>query len=267
MLVFTDQMGRTIELKQAPSRIISLVPSQTELLFDLGADEKVIGITKFCIHPDQWFRNKTHVGGTKQLSFAKIKALQPDLIIGNKEENEQAQIEELIGHYPVWMSDIKNLSDAMNMITEIGTIIDKEKNALKLTNTITKEFEKLKTVNIKRKEIQTAYIIWNKPIMCTGPDTFIDEMLRLCGFQNIFGNKSNGRYPEITTDELKKHNPELILLSTEPFPFKEKHVAEFQKACPNAIIKLVDGELFSWYGSRLQYAPSYFIKLIESVKV
>ncbi|MBI2270702.1 MAG: ABC transporter substrate-binding protein [Bacteroidetes bacterium] len=267
MIRLVDQMGTTIELKEAPTRIISLVPSQTELLYDLGAGEKVLGITKFCIHPDEWFRNKTRVGGTKQLNFDKIKVLQPDLIIGNKEENEQIQIEELMRHYPVWMSDIKNLDDAINMITEAGSIINKKENAQKLTGTIIKEFEKLKGLNIKRKKIRTAYLIWNKPIMCAGPGTFIDEMLRLCGFQNIFRNKGNSRYPEITADELKKNDPELILLSSEPFPFKEKHMAEFQKACPNAIIKLVDGELFSWYGSRLQYAPSYFIRLIGSLTV
>lgn len=265
MFRFTDQMGRTPESGKMPSRIISLVPSQTELLYDLGAGEKVVGITKFCVHPDEWFRNKTHIGGTKQLDFNKIKALQPDLIIGNKEENDQAQIEELMQYYPVWMSDIKNLDDALNMITSIGEIIDKKENTKKLVVKIKNEFQKLND-HPKPSGISTAYIIWNKPIMSAGQNTFINEMLNLCGLKNIF-KSANSRYPETNLAELKHLDPKLILLSSEPFPFKEKHVKAFQEACPKAIVKLVDGELFSWYGSRLQNAPSYFIKLIDSVSV
>src|ERR1035437_3892327 len=111
MLFHTDQLGRKIQLKQTPRRIISLVPSQTELLCDLGLGEKVIGITKFCIHPNNWYKDKTHVGGTKNIHFEKIKVLHPDLIIGNKEENEKDQMEDLMNQFTVWMSDIKNIGD------------------------------------------------------------------------------------------------------------------------------------------------------------
>jgi ABC-type Fe3+-hydroxamate transport system substrate-binding protein len=181
MFRYTDQMGRTIELQESPKRIISLVPSQTELLYDLDADEKVVGITKYCIHPNEWFRSKSRVGGTKKINFDKIKALQPDLIIGNKEENEQGQMEELMQHYPVWMSDIKNLEDALNMISSIGGIVDKKDNAEERIKKIKTQFEKLNTIGVGDKKIRTTYIIWNNPIMCAGSDTFIDEMLRLCG--------------------------------------------------------------------------------------
>ena len=98
-MIFTDQIGHSFELKTSPKRIISVVPSQTELLFDLALNDKVIGITKFCIHPKEWFRNKVRVGGTKNLNLAKIAALKPDLIIANKEENTQSEIEELQKHY------------------------------------------------------------------------------------------------------------------------------------------------------------------------
>ena len=119
-MIFTDQLGRKLILEKIPQRIISLVPSQTELLFDLGLEEEVVGITKFCIHPDSWFHSKTRIGGTKQFDFEKIKSLQPDLIIGNKEENDKEQIEELMKNFTVWMSDIKTLADACKMICEIG---------------------------------------------------------------------------------------------------------------------------------------------------
>src|ERR1700741_3198050 len=108
---FIDQTGRKISIPQIPQRIISLVPSQTELLFDLGLDKEVVGITKFCVHPPEWFQTKTRVGGTKQLKIDLIKQLQPDLIIANKEENVKEQIEELEKHFPVWISDVNNLED------------------------------------------------------------------------------------------------------------------------------------------------------------
>jgi len=263
MVYCTDQLGRTIPINSPPKRIISVVPSQTELLYDLGADAEVVGITRFCIHPDHWFRTKTRVGGTKKIDLEKIKLLQPDLIICNKEENEREQIEKLMELYPVWVSDIKNLGDAVHMITSIGDLVDKKENAVKLVQKIKKEFKKLE---LNTPAVRTAYLIWNNPIMCAGADTFIDEMLGLCGFQNIFSD-SDSRYPEVKLQELSRMNPSLILLSSEPFPFREKHIREFQQACPNANIKLVDGELFSWYGSRLQYAPEYLMNLLHSLSL
>src|SRR5438067_1678980 len=131
-MVFKDQLQREIELNSTPKRIISLVPSQTELLSDLGLEKEVIGITKFCIHPDRWFRTKTRVGGTKKLNTESIRSLKPDLIIGNKEENEQSQIEQLQKEFPVWMSDIRNLDDALEMITEVGTLVDKGDESIKI---------------------------------------------------------------------------------------------------------------------------------------
>src|SRR4051812_11307667 len=123
MTRFTDQMGNAVELEGPPSRIVSLVPSQTELLFYLGLDKEVAGITKFCIHPAEMFHSKPRVGGTKKYDFEKIRQLAPDLIIGNKEENEQKQVEELQKLYPVWMSDIRNLADALQMIRSVGELV------------------------------------------------------------------------------------------------------------------------------------------------
>ncbi len=248
-----------------PKRIISLVPSQTELLWDLGLRDELVGITKFCIHPKEMFQSKTRIGGTKKLDFEKIKALQPDLIIGNKEENEQAQIEELMKHYPVWMSDINTLNDAYKMITDIGSIVNKQNASEKIVLQIKSEFNSI--LNSKSKILNqksTAYFIWKKPYMVASEDTFINEMMITCGFKNVFQNKT--RYPEVTLEELQQLQPEVILLSSEPYPFKEKHIKEFKTACPNAKIIIVDGELFSWYGSRLVKSPKYFTKLIQQIE-
>ena len=122
MPIYPDQTGHSINLTAIPKRIISVVPSQTELLFDIGLDEEVIGITKFCVHPEQWFRTKKRVGGTKQLNIDIINSLKPDLIIANKEENTREEISLLQSKYHVWTSDIGHLNDALCMIYDIGSI-------------------------------------------------------------------------------------------------------------------------------------------------
>ncbi|MCW3072227.1 MAG: ABC-type Fe3+-hydroxamate transport system, periplasmic component [Bacteroidetes bacterium] len=254
-MIFTDQLNRKIELASPPKRIISLVPSQTELLYDLGLRDEVVGITKFCIHPNEWFRTKTRVGGTKKYDFEKIKALQPDLIIGNKEENEKEQIELLMKDYNVWMSDIYTLKDALQMIAAMGALLGKNEAATNLKLGIESQFYQFQHTRVS--DLRTAYFIWRKPYMVAGHDTFINEMMKLCGFENIFANLDS-RYPEVSREELLEAKPELILLSSEPYPFKEQHILEFRELVPDAKVMVVDGELFSWYGSRLLKAPAYF---------
>lgn len=256
----TDQTGRTIEIKHSPKRIISLVPSQTELLFDLGLDEEVIGITKFCIHPQKWFQTKTRIGGTKLLHLDKIKELQPDLIIANKEENVQEQIQVLAKHFPVWVSDVNNMNDAMEMIQSIGTITNKQLAATAIMNQIKSNFSQLQNTTFK---LQTCYLIWREPYMTVGGDTFINNMMNCAGLQNIFENKK--RYPQITIEKLTTYNVPLLILSSEPFPFTQKHIDELQPLLPHTKIILADGEMFSWYGSRLIKAPAYFQQLQNQV--
>lgn len=267
MTTFTDQLDRTLEISSVPNRIISLVPSQTELLYDLGLRDEVIGITKFCLHPEEWFHGKTRVGGTKTYDFEKIKALAPDLIIGNKEENEREQIEQLMERYPVWMSDIYTLADALEMIVNLGALLNRKQEAEALKIKIEKAFDVFGDFvrQTPLNNMKVAYFIWRQPYMVAGSHTFIDHMLLRCGFKNVFSSDSFTRYPELSPGQLKEAAPDIILLSSEPYPFKEKHVAEFQSICKNAKIITVDGELFSWYGSRLLHAPAYFTKLIQSL--
>lgn len=260
MPVFKDQTRRTIFIDVYPKRIISLVPSQTELLADLGLSVEVVGITKFCVHPDEWFRSKKRVGGTKLLNIETIHSLRPDLIIANKEENVKGQIEELEKHFPVWISDVNNLTDAYEMIEQIGLITNKESKAKVLISNIEENFSHLQHSN---QNIETVYLIWKKPYMTVGGDTFIHSMLDAAGFRNIYVKST--RYPEVTIEELKTKNPDLIILSSEPFPFNQKHIDELQIHLPTTKIILADGEMFSWYGSRLLKGPAYFATLYEQI--
>ena len=252
----------TKHFQQPPQKIISLVPSQTELLSWLGLDKEVLGITKFCIHPQQWFKNKTRVGGTKNLNIDLIKKIQPDLIIANKEENVKEQIERLAMEFNVWVTDVNSLEDAYQMIKDVGALTYKTNEANTLITLIKTNFSQLP---INNAPLKTCYIIWRNPYMTIGGDTFINDMMRHCGLQNIFENET--RYPEITLEKLSTDNCQLILLSSEPYPFKQKHINELQQQLPGKKIVLANGEMFSWYGSRLLKVPSYFKKLRMEFKM
>lgn len=257
MKIFTDQMHQTVRLENIPCRIVSLVPSQTELLYDLGLNEEVIGITKFCIYPEVWFHSKTRVGGTKQLKLDLIKDLKPDLIIGNKEENTQEDINALKKIAPVWMSDIYTLEDAYAMIIQIGEITNRHEAAEKIVEEIKLNFRNFKRLE---KPKSALYFIWKEPFYVAGKHTFIDAMLSTCGFENYCKEQ---RYPEWIVNQ--EQQPDYVFLSSEPFPFKEKHVLELQNIFPKSKVTLVDGEMFSWYGSRMKLAPAYFQKLLRDL--
>jgi len=252
MFKYTDQLGVTLSFKERPKRIISIVPSQSELLSDLGLREELVGITKFCVHPSEMFEAVQHVGGTKKLNLEIIRKLKPDLIIGNKEENDKGQIELLRKEFNVWMSDIYNFEDACAMMKSIGDIFNKKAAAdLIVKNLI------LSLTNIKNlfKNNRIAYFIWNKPYMVAADATFINHVLSHLGFENAFSCLT--RYPEVSDELLKQINPGVCLLSSEPFPFKEKHICEIQRKLPDAKILIVDGEVFSWYGTRLLHLEKY----------
>ncbi len=241
-----------------PLRIISLVPSISELLAYLGLDEEVIGITKFCVHPQNWFKNKARIGGTKNINIQKIITLQPTLVICSKEENVKEQVNQLMPHCTVLVTDVKSFTEALKMIVTVGEITNTKSKALVLVKDIKAAFNEIK---INSKKINCLYCIWYNPYMFAAGDTFISSMLQKAGFVNML--KNNTRYPTLSINEIKKLKPAYILLSTEPFPFKQKHVTELQKHLPNSKILLVDGEMFSWYGSRMLDAASYFKAVIN----
>lgn len=259
-MLHTDQIQNTIQLPETPKRIISLIPSQSEYLWDLGLCDQLIGISKFCIHPREMFENVTRVGGTKQLDIEKIKSLQPDLIIGNKEENVKEQIEELQNYFPVWMSDVNTLEEAYDMMLKLGSITGKVSESEKLVGQIKAELNSVKNIFSGKK---VAYFIWNKPYMVAAADTFIDSVLSYSGLINIYADRS--RYPEIDLNELKQMSPTYIFLSSEPFPFTQVHLKEIQSQLPQTKVVLVDGEMFSWYGSHLLSLASYLKKLKEEI--
>lgn len=236
-------------------RIVSLVPSQTELLYDLGLDGEVVGITKFCIHPESWASAKTIVGGTKNVRLDVVAGLKPDLIIANKEENTREDVEALMRRFKVHVTDISSVDDAYAMMSAVGDLTGT--NASSIISEVRNSFLGLQQFEVKR----ALYLIWKKPWMSVGQDTFISDMMRKAGFENVIADR---RYPTLSENEMRSMNPEVVLLSSEPYPFKEQHVDELKELLPASKVVLVDGEMFSWYGSRMLRSAVYFRELRTS---
>lgn len=250
-----DQTGYQVILEESPQRVVSLVPSQTELLHHLGLDSRILGITKFCIHPKPWVNDITKVGGTKNVKLDIIDQLNPDLIIANKEENTLEDVQALREKYPVWTSDINSVPDALNMITQLGKILAVEGDALELVKAVEVGFDSLGRFSDQR----VAYLIWNEPKMAVGSGNYIHDVLERIGLTNALRYKP--RYPEVNLQELADLQLDFLFLSSEPFPFSEKHIEAFRQALPQTRIVLVDGEMFSWYGNRMVPALCYFHEL------
>lgn len=245
---FTDQIGNKIILSKFPNRIVSLVPSITELLFDLGLDNKIVGITNYCIKPSNKVGSKEKVGGTKKFKIDKIRELKPDLIIGNKEENDKKSIVKLQKDFPVWISDVSTVKEALEMILQIGRLVDKSKQASIIVDKIESSL-----INLKfSQNYKVAYLIWKDPYMAAGVDTFINDMLNYSGFTNIFASRK--RYPQIKIEELK--NADIVLLSSEPYNFSDEELMLLESKLNKQVLR-IDGEIYSWYGIRMIHAADY----------
>jgi len=263
-ITLTDQIGREITLPVSPRRIVSLVPSQTELLYDLGLEERIVGITKFCVHPYHFKSTKKIIGGTKKVHYEKIRLLEPDLIIANKEENTIEIVEELRKICPVWVTNIITVEDNFRMINDFGQLFNCRTEAQKWNDKLSFALNDFKIFVADKPVLKAAYFIWKNPYMVAGSDNYINEMLKINHFQNIYENKS--RYPEIEIKRIRlEGDPDLVFLSSEPYPFKEEDAFEIGRFTHHAKTIFVDGEMFSWYGSRLLKALAYFRKLHEKL--
>jgi len=250
-------------LINVPVRIVSLVPSITALLHTLELEEETIGITKFCIHPNEWYRNKIRVGGTKNVDIQKVASLKPDLIIANREENVQDQIESLATDFPVLLTDVNNLAQALDMIETVGKITKRTPLASIVYKGIKDSFRQLALTRQNNTPLEAAYLIWKNPYMSVGSDTFIRDMMIQAGFNNVFDHQT--RYPEVTIRDIQQSNCKVLLLSSEPYPFKQADIDEWKAQLPDVQVLLVNGEMFSWYGSLLLEAPLYFAQLMDEI--
>lgn len=262
MLITSDDLGRRVEHVFPPQRIVSLCPSQTETLVTLGVGDRLVGRTRYCIHPAAQVSRITEVGGTKQLRIDSLRALAPDLVIAEKEENRREDVEALAADVPVYVTDVREFDSALCMIRTLGRICDVADPAEKLADKITRRWQRLKPLP---EPIRVAYLIWRKPWMVAGGDSYINDVLSRCGFRNVFAQHA-GRYPQTTLEEIATLTPEVVLLSSEPYPFAGEHRQEFASRLPESKVLVVDGEAFSWYGARMIEAADSLQALIDGLR-
>lgn len=243
-------------------KIVSLCPSLTELIFDLGAGDSLVGRTKFCVHPVDRVEAVERVGGTKNPKVERIIELAPDLVLMNEEENraEDARALEAAG-LRVHASMPRTAADTAAMVRSIGMALHRSREAEPIAADIERRADRVRREAVRYPPVRYACLIWHNPIMTISDDTFIAGLLALPGGLNVFGTKGD-RYPAITPDELHAADPLRVLLPNEPYPFQEKHVEELAglSRLPRDRFRVVDGELLSWHGSRtprgIDYAES-----------
>ncbi len=262
-LTLEDARGREITLERPPRRIVSLVPSLTELLASLDLDDEVAGLTRFCVRPEAWQDTKMIVGGTKNVNVERVRALTPDLVLANQEENTAADVEALEATAPVYVTDVPDLPAALDMIRAIGRLTGRAERAGVLIAEIDARFAALPAF----EPLRAAYLIWRAPYMSVGHDTFIHDVMARAGLVNAFTEET--RYPSVTAEEIAEAGPAVLLCSTEPFPFhqKEAFTADLRAALPDVPVEIVDGQLFSWYGPRLLDTPAYLRALRADLAV
>lgn len=294
-----DHLGRHVPLDRPAERIVCLCPSLTETLFALGAGGRVVGRTKFCIHPQPEVERVPAVGGTKTARAAAVLGRRPDLVIAEKEENRAALVAELEPHVAVFVADVIDFESALAAVRDLGRLTGRVAAAERLGGEIERRFAALPKVGsagamelprpadgaatgagadrpeksakaaegpeggpgLKNAPPRAVYLIWQAPRMAVGRGTYIDDLLRRIGLENVCGALP-GRYPRLSEEELRILQPDLLLLSSEPYPFKAAHAEQYAGLLPRTRVRLVDGEMFSWYGSRMLAAAEYLERLV-----
>jgi len=269
---------------EPPLRVISLVPSITELLFDLGLEpaKEIVGRTRFCDRPPGRVDPVPTIGGTRTVEVDEVLGLEPELVIANRDENPREIVEELESRAEgpdVFVTDPASFDEAVRMIRDIGRLTGRPRPGGSIASEITELRDQL-----PEKDRGTAlYLIWTEPYMSVSPETFVHDMLRLAGYQNVIGpsflyvhdyrSPGAARYPEVTVKEVIALRPDHVLLASEPFPFEAKHAQRLRKQlaeqdpayAEEVGIRLVDGQYYSWYGSRLLDALRSFRQELQQV--
>ncbi len=233
-------------------RVVSLCPSTTELIFQLGGEDRLIGVTNWCIHPAEGVKRIEKVGGTKDPDVQRIIELAPDLVFFNEEENrkEDAEVLDAAG-IPLHVSFPKTVVESIELIRSIGNAIGRVESAESLAQQAESALALVGGQCAGLEPVRYAYLIWRKPWMAAGADTYLTDLLGLAGGLNVMA-AGGERYPALALAQLVEADPQVILLCSEPFPFKDEHIQELRghPGLSNRIFILADGEALTWHGSR-----------------
>lgn len=263
--IFRDDIGNIIEITETPLKIVSLCPSITETLCDMGLHKFLVGRTDFCTPVLQPLDSNTQkyseeiptVGGTKNVNVDFVKTLTPDIIFASKEENDKHTIEILSKEHKCFVFEINSIDDSIKMIKTIGEIFINKCDVNELIHTIEQSFLQLPKLN---RVHNALYLVWKDPYIAAGKNTYIDSLLSFVGFSNSIQNE---KY--ITLNNLNNLECDIIFLPSEPYKFTEEDKLVIQKMRSDAKILLVDGEMFCWYGSHMVKSALYLKNLVNKI--
>jgi ABC-type Fe3+-hydroxamate transport system substrate-binding protein len=258
----TDATGATVSLAATPRRIVSLVPSTTETVFELGAGDRVVGVTRYCVRPDGARRQARVVGGTKSPRLETIRELDPDLILANQEENREEDVQALRQVAPVYVAFPRDVPAAIAEILKLGILTGREAVARRMCLELAESLQRLREARDGRPVFPYLYFIWRQPYMAAGPGTFIDALLGEAGGRNVLDG-APGRYPELTAEQIETAGADVLFFSSEPYPFAPRHLEEIPAARGKRI--LVDGQLLSWHGARMREGIPYAERVAREV--
>ena len=248
-MTIQDARGTRHTLESPATRIVSIVPSATETLYELGLGDRIVGVTQFCVHPQPWVKTISKVGGTKNVDIQRVLNLKPDLVVGNCEENTKEIFEALEPHVPIWAPLPKTIPEAIEDMGHMGLLTGTTEIAERFQDEAKRAWAKAKA---NAQSFTYAYFIWRNPWMSISNDTFIARMLEAVGGINVFGDHED-RFPEIDMTGQIHDAPDVVFLSSEPFPFKEQHAAELCQMTGIALdtVRFINGEYASWHGYRM----------------
>jgi len=266
-LTLADALGRLLTVRQRPERIVSLVPSLTETLFAFGLEREIVGVTRFCVEPRRGVAGKTKVGGTKALDVAKIKALEPDLVVASAEENSPEDVTRLIDQgCSVFVTLVTSVESAIDLLRQLATITGTTAAARPIIQGAKEALAFVRAASAGREPVRVFCPIWRNPYMTCGRGTYMHDVITVCGGRNVFGERQE-RYPRLELAEMAALDPQVILLPSEPYCFTKRHKADFRAfaevtAVKNGHIFFVEGRVLTWYGPRIAQSLSEVKRLL-----
>ncbi len=265
---YVDALGRTLEIKSAPRRIVSLVPSLTEALFVFGVGKAVVGVTDFCVEPREAVAAKTKVGGTKMLNVERLLSLEPDLVVASAEENRKEDIQALVrAGLPVFVTLPNSVAEAIDLLDQLAKMTRAGAKGKRVVDAVRRALAEVEGKAEGREPVRTFCAIWRNPWMTVGPGTYMHDFIAVCGGSNVFEWRHE-RYPRVQLSEVAERDPEVVLLPNEPYRFGVEHMPEIAayrevSAVRNNRIHVVDGKHLCWYGPRIAEGLKYVSGLIE----
>jgi ABC-type Fe3+-hydroxamate transport system substrate-binding protein len=277
---FIDTLGRTIQIPHTPQRLVSLVPSITEVLFSFGCGPQVVGITDYCTEPAAAVAAKTKIGGTKNPDIAAILALRPELVFAVAEENRRQDVEQLAAAgVSVYVFAPRTVCDGIDLLWRVADLVDCRSEVAGQIQAIEQDYAETVALVARHQRVRVFCPIWKDPYMTINEDTYVHDVLQVCGGENIFAHRQrrfplaadlgqrpeamsersterDRRYPRVTLEEMATLRPEVVLLPDEPYAFSAADMADFTPfpevpAVRDGRIFLIDGKMVSWYGPRI----------------